>query len=112
MYQVIPQVRMFLKAEDRTNSFVMLRRKKHLRKQTITRYGTGSVISRSLSVSKCGNMQGDWLRRAKGCSLRFARLQAAFRIDRLTSNVPYAVRFVLRNDNERIMFNYSQKQLL
>ena len=105
MDKVIPQVRMFLKAEDRTNSFVMLRRKKHLRKQTITRYGTGSVISRSLSVSKCGNMQGD-------CSLRFARLQAAFRIDRLTSNVPYAVRFVLRNDNERIMFNYSQKQLL
>ena len=40
--------------------------------RTITRYGTGSVISRSLSVSKCGDIQGD-------CSLRFARLQAAFR---------------------------------
>ena len=70
--------------------------------RTITRYGTGSVISRSLSVSKCGNMQGD-------CSLRFARLQAAFRIDRLTSNVPYAVRFVLRNDNEKIIFNYNKE---
>ena len=70
--------------------------------RTITRYGTGSVISRSLSVSKCGNMQGD-------CSLRFARLQAAFRIDRLTSNVPFAVRFVLRNDNEKIIFNYNKE---
>ena len=32
------------------------------------------------------------------CSLRFARLQAAFRIDRLTRLVPAPVRFVLRND--------------
>ena len=31
---VISQVRMFFKDEDRTNPFVMLRRKKHLRKQT------------------------------------------------------------------------------
>ena len=95
MDKVIPQVRMFLKAEDRTNSFVMLRRKKHLRKQTLTRYGTGSVILFNYAESPVEN---DFRRR--------------FRIDRLTSNVPYAVRFVLRNDNERIMFNYSQKQLL
>ncbi len=32
------------------------------------------------------------------CSLRFARLQAAFRIERLTRLVPAPVRFVLRND--------------
>ena len=102
MDQVIPQVRMFFKAEGRANLFDMLRRIKTYARQTITRYGTGSVISRSLSVSKCGNMQGD-------CSLRFARLQAAFRIDRLTSNVPYAVRFVLRNDNEKIIFNYNKE---
>ena len=90
---VIPQVRMFLKAEGRANLFDMLRRIKTSARQTYTRYGTGSVISRSLSVSKCGDIQGD-------CSLRFARLQAAFRTDRLTSNIPYAVRFVLRNDGE------------
>ena len=61
--------------------------------RTITRYGTGSVISRSLSVSKCGDIQGD-------CSLRFARLQAAFRTDRFTRHVPLSVRFVLRNDSK------------
>ena len=86
---VIPQVRMFFKAEDRANLFDMLRRIKTSARQTYTRY----VVSRSLSVSKCGNTQGD-------CSLRFARLQAAFRTDRLTSIVPYAVRFVLRNDSK------------
>ncbi len=107
---VIPQVRMFFKAEGRANLFDMLRRIKTsarqtynlfdmLRRiktsarQTYTRYGTGSVVSRSLSMSKCGNPRGD-------CSLRFAKLQAAFRTDRLTSNVPYAVRFVLRNDSK------------
>ena len=84
---VIPQVRMFFKAEDRANLFDMLRRIKTSARQTYTRY----VVSRSLSVSKCGNTQGD-------CSLRFARLQAAFRIDRLTRLVPAPVRFVLRND--------------
>ena len=89
---VIPQVRMFLKAEGRANLFDMLRRIKTSARQTYTRYGTGSVVSRSLSMSKCGNPRGD-------CSLRFAKLQAAFRTDRLTSNVPYAVRFVLRNDS-------------
>jgi len=47
---VIPQVRMFFEVEDRKNSFVMSRRKKHLQMQTYTRYGTGSVVSRSLSV--------------------------------------------------------------
>ena len=41
---VIPQIRMFFKDEDRTNSFVMLRQKKHLRKQTYTRYRMGSVV--------------------------------------------------------------------
>ena len=79
---VIPQVRMFFKAEDRANLFDMLRRIK-----------TSAVVSRSLSMSKCGNPRGD-------CSLRFAKLQAAFRTDRLTSIVPYAVRFVLRNDSK------------
>ena len=63
--------------------------------RTITRYGTGSVILFNCAESPA---EKDFRRR--------------FRIDRLTSNVPYAVRFVLRNDNERIMFNYSQKQLL
>ena len=87
---VIPQVRMFLKAEGRANLFDMLRRIKTSARQTYTRY----VVSRSLSVSKCGNTQGD-------CSLRFAKLQAAFRTDRLTSNVPYAVRFVLRKHGSR-----------
>ena len=41
---VIPQVRMFFEVEDRKNSFVMSRRKKHLQMQTYTRYGTGSVV--------------------------------------------------------------------
>ena len=63
--------------------------------RTITRYGTGSVILFNYAESPT---EKDFRRR--------------FRIDRLTSNVPFAVRFVLRNDNERIMFNYSQKQLL
>ena len=79
-----------------------LRELKVPQSRTKTQCKMGSVVSRSLSVSKCGNTQGD-------CSLRFARLQAAFRIDRLTSNVPYAVRFVLRNDNEKIIFNYNKE---
>ena len=41
---VIPQVRMFLKAEDRANLFDMLRRIKTSARQTYTRYGTGSVV--------------------------------------------------------------------
>ena len=70
--------------------------------RTITRYGTGSVILFNYAVrnslvkqSEQSPEENDFRRR--------------FRIDRLTSNVPYAVRFVLRNDNGRIMFYYSQK---
>ena len=80
-----------------TNKWIVITRKLRAltgpQIRTYTRYRTGSVVSRSLSVSKCGNTQGD-------CSLRFARLQAAFRIDRLTKLVPTLVRFVLRNDDE------------
>ena len=47
---VIPQVRMFFKAEGRANLFDMLRRIKTSARQTYTRCGTGSVVSRSLSV--------------------------------------------------------------
>lgn len=48
-------------------------------------------------MSKCGNIQGDWLCRTKCCSLRFVK---AFRINEHTRHVPYAVRSVLRNDQK------------
>ncbi len=76
---VIPQIRMFFKDEDRTNSFVMLRQKKHLRKQTYTRYRMGSVVMFNCAESPIST-------------------QRRFRISELTSNVPYAVRSTLRND--------------
>ena len=60
------------------------------------RYGTGAFVSRSLSMSKCGNIQGDWLCRTECCSLRLVK---AFRINEHTRNVPYAVRSVLRNES-------------
>ena len=41
---VIPQVRMLFKAEGRANLFDMLRRIKTYARQTITQYGTGSVL--------------------------------------------------------------------
>ena len=74
-----------------------LRELKVPQSRTKTQCKMGSVVSRSLSVSKCGNTQGD-------CSLRFARLQAAFRTDRLTNLVPSPVRFVLRNDVKSRLF--------
>ena len=51
--------------------------------RTITRYGTGSVILFNYAESPVKN-----------------KLKRRFRTDRLTSNVPYAVRFVLRNDEK------------
>ena len=78
---VIPQVRMFFKAEGRANLFDMLRRIKTSARQTYTRYGTGSVVMFDYAESPIST-------------------QRRFRTDRLTSNVPYAVRFVLRNDSK------------
>ena len=53
--------------------------------KTYTRYGTGSVVMFDCAESP-----------TKG----------RFRTDRLTSIVPYAVRFVLRNDEERVKKEY------
>ena len=62
-------------------------------KQTITRYGTGSVILFNCAESPIETFSiGDY-------SLRFVK---EFRINELTSNVPYAVRSVLRNESEGI----------
>ncbi len=61
--------------------------------RTITRYETGSVILFNCAESPNENVFiGDY-------SLRFVK---EFRINELTSNVPYAVRSVLRNDSEGI----------
>ena len=80
---------MFFKAEGRANLFDMLRRIKTYARQTITRYGTGSVILFNYAESPIETFSiGDY-------SLRFVK---EFRINELTSNVPYAVRSVLRND--------------
>ncbi len=65
--KVIPQVRMFFKAEDRANLFDMLRRIKTSARQTYTRYGTGSVVMFGYAESPMKTIsEGDWLRRAKG----------------------------------------------
>ena len=78
---VIPQVRMFFKAEGRANLFDMLRRIKTSARQTYTRCGTGSVVMFDYAESPlCTN--------------------GRFRISELTSNVPYAVRSTLRNDGK------------
>ena len=53
---VIPQVRMFFKAEGRANLFDMLRRIKTYARQTITRYGTGSVILFNYAESPIENV--------------------------------------------------------
>ena len=79
--EVIPQVRMFFEVEDRKNSFVMSRRKKHLQMQTYTRYGTGSVVMFDYAESPVRD-----------------KFKRRFRTDRLTRLVPAPVRFVLRND--------------
>ena len=69
---VIPQVRMFFKAEGRANLFDMLRRIKTYARQTYTRCVTGSVVMFDYAESPlCTN--------------------GRFRISELTSNVPYAV---------------------
>ncbi len=49
--------------------------------RTITRYGTRSVILFNYAESPVKN-----------------EFKRRFRTDRLTSNIPFAVRFVLRND--------------
>ena len=68
---------------------VSLRELKVPQVRTITRYGTGSVILFNYAESPIENVSiGDY-------SLRFVK---EFRINELTSNVPYAVRSVLRND--------------
>ena len=79
---VISQVRMFFKDEYRTNLVVMLSQKKHLRKQTYTRYITERVVM--FDYAKSPNI-----------------IQWRFRISELTSNVPYAVRSTLRNDEKK-----------
>jgi len=54
--------------------------------RTITRYGTWSVILFNCAESPTKN-----------------DFRMRFRTDRLTSIVPYAVRFALRNDNKRVI---------
>ncbi len=68
---------MFFKAEGRANLFDMLRRIKTSARQTYTRYEAESVVMFDCAESP---------------------MKRRFRTDRLTSIVPYAVRFVLRND--------------
>ncbi|MBQ1653823.1 MAG: hypothetical protein II060_08550, partial [Bacteroidales bacterium] len=59
--------------------------------RTITRYGTWSVILFNCAESPIETFSiGDY-------SLRFVK---EFRINEFTSNVPYAVRSVLRNDQK------------
>jgi len=76
---VIPQARMFFKAESRANLFDMLRRIKTSARQTYTRYGTVSVVMFGYAESPINTHRRS-------------------RIDRLTRLVPAPVRFVLRND--------------
>ncbi len=66
---------------------VSLRELKVPQVRTITRYGTGSIILFNYAESPIETFSiGDY-------SLRFVK---EFRINELTSNVPYAVRSVLR----------------
>ena len=64
--------------------------------RTITRYGTWSVI-----LFNCAERNSLVKQSEQSPTKNDFRMR--FRTDRLTSIVPYAVRFALRNDNKRVI---------